>query len=98
MHRGHENEMDQVEPQGDIGGDYLPGDELVGKVQRGELTSTEANEELQATARRHAAEHGPDLDTDEDGTITGGGFGSGQGMASHSTGGRKQKGTTGGRT
>lgn len=98
MDRGHENEMDQVEPQGEIRGDYLPGDELVAQVREGEISSVEANEELQAAARRHAAEHGPDLDTDEDGTITGGGFGSGQGMASHSAGGRKQKGTTGGRT
>ena len=98
MDRGHENEMDQVEPQGDIGGGSLPGDELVEKVQQGELTSVEANDQLQAAARRRAAEHGPELDTDEDGTISSGGFGSGQGMASHSAGGRKQKGTTGGRT
>ncbi len=98
MDRGHENEMDQVESQGDIGGDSLPGDELVEKVESGEVSTVEASDHLQSEARRHAAEHGPDLDTDEDGTISRGGFGSGQGMASHSAGGRKQKGTTGGRT
>jgi hypothetical protein len=90
--------MDQVEPLGDIGGDTPSGEELVDAVQRGEVSTTEANEVLQAEARRHAAEHGPDLDTDEDGKITSGGFGAGQGMAHHSAGGRKQRGTTGGRT
>lgn len=98
MDRGHETEIDQVEPVGNLGGDELPGEELIAKVQRGDVTSAKANDELQGAARRHAAEHGPDLDTDEDGMITGGGFGSGQGMASHSTGGRNQKGTIGGRT
>ena len=72
-----------------IRADYLPGDELEQAVARGEISREEANERLQAAARRHTAEHGPDLDTDEDGRITAGGFGSGQGMASHSAGGRK---------
>ncbi len=98
MDRSHENEMAQVEPLGDIGGDTPSGKELVEAVQRGELTAVEASEHLQAEARRHAAEHGPDLDTDEDGLITNGGFGAGQGMAQHSAGGRKQRGTSGGRT
>lgn len=87
MDRGHENEMDQVEPQGDIGGETLPGDELVDAVQRGDISSAEANEQLQGAARRRAAEHGPDLDTDEEGTITSGGFGAGQGMTKQGTGG-----------
>lgn len=74
-----------------IRADYLPGDELVDAVEQGEITGPEADEQLQAAARRHAAEHGPDLDTDEEGSITQGGFGSGQGMASQSTGGRKAR-------
>jgi len=92
MDRGHANEMDQVEPQTDIGGDDLPGEELVDAVRRGEVSNVEASEELQAAARRHTAEHGPELDTDEDGRITSGGFGAGQGMAQQSTGGRKARG------
>ena len=95
MGQPHERELDQVEPQGDIGGDTRPGREMVDAVQRGELTSVEASEQLQAEARRQTAEHGPDLDTDEDGSITAGGFGAGQGMAHHSSGGRKQRGTGG---
>jgi len=47
----------------------------------GEITGDQAAEQLQQTARRHAAEHGPDLDTDADGTVTTGGFGSGQGQS-----------------
>lgn len=50
------------------------------EVASGELTPTEATEQLQQAARREAAEHGPSLDTDEDGRITTGGAGSGQGM------------------
>ena len=94
----HENELDQVEPLEDIGGETPSGKDVAGAVRRGELSTTEANERLQAEARRHAAEHGPDLDTDEDGKITSGGFGAGQGMATHSAGGRKQRGTSGGRS
>lgn len=75
----------------EVTADYLPGEELEQAVQRGEITREQANEQLQAAARRHVAEHGPDLDTDEEGHITTGGFGTGQGMASHSTGGREAK-------
>ena len=53
---------------------------IVEDVQQGELTGAEAAEKLQEAARRRAAEEGPELDTNEDGTITRGGFGSGQGM------------------
>ena len=98
MVESHENETDQVEPLDNIGGDTPSGRELAEAVRRGDVSTTEANEQLQAEARRHAAEHGPDLDTDEDGTITSGGFGAGQGMAHHSSGGRKARGTSGGRT
>jgi hypothetical protein len=88
--RDHEIELadDAVEP---IRVDYLPGEELVEAVERGEVSHQEANEELQAAARRHTAEHGPDLDTDEEGQISESGFGSGRGMAKHSTGGRKAR-------
>jgi hypothetical protein len=56
------------------------------KVQAGEITTEQAAEILQAAARRHTAENGPDLDTDEEGRITVGGFGSGQGMQKTRTG------------
>ena len=49
-------------------------------VQAGEISTEQAAEVLQAAQRRHTAEHGPDLDTDEEGRVTTGGFGSGQGM------------------
>jgi hypothetical protein len=55
-------------------------------VQAGELSTEQAAEVLQAAQRRHTAEHGPDLDTDEEGRITTGGFGSGQGMQKTRTG------------
>lgn len=55
-------------------------------VQEGELSTEQAAEILQAAQRRHTAEHGPDLDTDEEGRITTGGFGSGQGMEKTRTG------------
>jgi len=55
-------------------------------VQSGELTTEQAAAKLQQAARRQAAEHGPTLDTDSDGTITTGGFGSGQGMEKQRTG------------
>ena len=90
--RDHEIELaDEAIERADVRADYLPGQELVEAVQHGEITTVEASEELQAAARRHAAEHGPDLDTDEDGQITTGGFGSGQGMGKHSSGGRKAR-------
>ena len=76
---------------GEIRADYLPGEELVHAVERGEISHAEADELLRVAARRHAAEHGPDLNTDEEGTITRGGFGAGQGMAKHSSGGRKAR-------
>ena len=98
MDRSHENELDQVEPLGDVGGDTPSSRAIAEAVQRGELSTVEAAERLQAEARRHVAEQGPDLDTDEDGQITNGGFGAGQGMAQHSAGGRNKRGTTGGRT
>lgn len=60
--------------------------ELDRLVQAGELSTEQAAELLQAAERRHTAEHGPDLDTDEEGRITTGGFGSGQGMQKTRTG------------
>lgn len=64
----------------------LASGELERRVQSGELTTEQASELLQAAERRHAAEHGPDLDTNEEGVITTGGFGSGQGMGNQRTG------------
>jgi len=58
--------------------------DLEERVRSGELTREQADELLQTAARRHTAEQGPDLDTDEEGLITQSGFGSGQGMDSHS--------------
>ncbi len=63
----------------------LEGDELQRRIEAGEISREEADEVLQAAARRHTAEHGPDLDTDADGRVTEGGFGARQGMASEST-------------
>jgi hypothetical protein len=60
--------------------------DLESEVERGELTGDQAAERLQQAARREAAEHGPDLDTDSDGTITLGGPGAGQGMEKQRTG------------
>ena len=60
--------------------------DVVDAVRTGELTGEQAAEELQQAARRQVAEHGPTLDTDSDGTITSGGFGSGQGMEKQRTG------------
>ena len=65
-------------------GDGIP--DVVDQVEQGELTGAEAAERLQQAARRRVAEEGPALDTDEDGTITTGGFGSGQGMEQQRTG------------
>ncbi|HEV2108309.1 MAG TPA: hypothetical protein VGR16_08610 [Thermomicrobiales bacterium] len=58
--------------------------ELEAAVARGEMTREQAAEQLQQAQRRHVAETGPDDDTDAAGLITESGFGSGQGMASHS--------------
>ena len=90
---GHDPNLDLTDGEiGRIRADYLPSaEELTQAVERGEISQAEADERLQAAARRHAAEHGPDLDTDEDGTITSGGFGAGQGMGKHSSGGRKAR-------
>ena len=60
--------------------------DLEDEVGDGTLTAEQAAERLQQAARRHAAEHGPTLDTDAEGTITSGGFGSGQGMGTQRTG------------
>jgi hypothetical protein len=65
-------------------GDGIP--DLEDAVQRGELTTDEAAAQIQQAARRRVAEAGPALDTDSDGTITSGGFGSGQGMEKQRTG------------
>jgi hypothetical protein len=59
--------------------------ELDRRVQAGEITGEQAAELIQQAARRRVAENGPALDTDEEGRITMGGFGSGQGMAKQST-------------
>ena len=60
--------------------------DVVDAVEAGELTGAQAAEQLQQAARRQVAEEGPALDTDADGTITTGGFGSGQGMEPQRTG------------
>jgi hypothetical protein len=60
--------------------------DLESEVEEGELTGDQAANRLQQAARRDAAEHGPSLDTDSDGTITLGGHGSGQGMEKQRTG------------
>jgi hypothetical protein len=60
-------------------------EELEERVRAGEITGEQAAELLQQAARRETAEHGPALDTDEEGRITTGGFGAGQGMARQST-------------
>lgn len=59
--------------------------DLEERVRTGEITGEQAAELLQQAARRETAEHGPVLDTDEEGRITTGGFGAGQGMAKHSS-------------
>ncbi len=65
-------------------GDGIP--DVVDAVETGDLTGDQAAEQLQQAARRRVAEEGPALDTDADGTITTGGFGSGQGMQKQRTG------------
>lgn len=59
--------------------------DVVDAVQSGDVTGDEAADQLQQAARRRVAEEGPALDTDSDGTITSGGFGSGQGMQQQSS-------------
>jgi hypothetical protein len=65
-------------------GEGIP--DVADAVRRGDMTPDEAAAELQAAARRRAAEAGPSLDTDEDGLITQGGFGAEQGMEKQRTG------------
>lgn len=65
-------------------GDGIP--DVVDAVESGDLTGDQAADALRQAARRRVAEQGPTLDTNEDGTITSGGAGSGQGMAKQRTG------------
>ncbi|MDP9366056.1 MAG: hypothetical protein M3Q10_17865 [Chloroflexota bacterium] len=65
-------------------GDGLP--DVIDAVENGDLTGDQAAEQLQQAARRRVAEEGPSLDTNQDGIITEGGFGSGQGMGTQRTG------------
>ena len=58
----------------------LPDHDLDDAVRAGEISADQAAEQLQQAARRHATEQGPVVDTDADGLITIGGFGSGRGM------------------
>jgi hypothetical protein len=64
----------------------LEPEEIEEKLKAGKLTSDEAARMLQQAARRKAATGGPELDTDEEGRITLGGFGSEQGMEKQRTG------------
>ncbi len=66
--------------------DLVASRELEEAVERGELTTAQAADLLQQSARRRTAEEGPSIDTNSDGTITTGGFGSGQGMEPQRTG------------
>ena len=61
-------------------------EEIEVKLKAGEITSDEAARMLQQAARRRAATEGTELDTDEEGRITLGGFGSEQGMEKQHTG------------
>lgn len=80
--------MDDLERRGFVPvpgvGDAVP--DLSGDVESGRLTPEQASDRMQEAARREAAEHGPTLDTDADGTTTSGGFGSGQGMGKQRSG------------
>ena len=60
--------------------------DVIDAVENGDLTGDQAAEQLQQAARRRVAEEGPSLDTNQDGIITEGGFGSGQGMGTQRTG------------
>ena len=66
-------------------GKLLRRGELDRLVQAGKHSTEQAAEMLQVALRRHAAEHDPDLVTDEVGRVTTGGFGSGQGMGKQRT-------------
>ena len=78
---------DQTQPGVEAGnGDALDSRAVDEAAVRGEMTGEQAAEAIQQAARRRAAEHGPASDTDADGTITTGGFGSGQGMQKQRTG------------
>ena len=80
--------MDDREQRGFVpvpeAGEGIP--DFSGEVESGEMTSDQAAEAMQQAARRRVAEHGPSLDTDAEGTVTTGGFGSGQGMQPQRTG------------
>jgi hypothetical protein len=73
--RSNEHFFEEIDP-----------DEIEAKLKAGEITSDEAARLLQQAARRKAAMEGPELDTDEEGRITLGGFGSEQGMEKQRTG------------
>ncbi len=80
--------MDDLQQRGFVPvpgvGDNVP--DFEAEVAAGRMTPEEATRLLQQANRRDAAENGPTLDTDADGTITSGGFGSGQGMGNQRTG------------
>ncbi len=80
--------MDDREQRGFVpvpeAGEGIP--DLSREVESGEMTGDQAAEAMQQAARRQVAEQGPSLDTDADGTVTSGGFGSGQGMQQQRTG------------
>lgn len=80
--------MDDLEQRGFVpvpeAGEGIP--DLSGEVESGAMTGDQAAEAMQQAARRQVAEQGPSLDTDADGTVTSGGFGSGQGMQQQRTG------------
>ena len=65
-------------------GDGIP--DVIDAVENGDLTGDQAAKQLQQAARRRVAEEGPALDTNQDGIISEGGFGSGQGMGTQRTG------------
>ncbi len=80
--------MDDREDRGFVpvpeAGEGIP--DLSEEVASSEMTGDQADEAMQQAARRQVAEHGPSLDTDAEGTVTSGGFGSGQGMQPQRTG------------
>ncbi len=82
------NDHRNRDPERDIDLDadqVFEGDTLQKRINSGELTENQADQLMQKSARRDAAEHDPDRLPDEGGTATEGGFGSGQGMGSEST-------------
>lgn len=80
--------MDDLQQRGFVPvpgeGDGVP--DFEAEVAAGRMTPEEATRRIQQATHRQAAENGPTLDTDADGTITTGGFGSGQGMGNQRTG------------